>query len=95
MNAVNGNGHGVHLPPAEPPADEVGEALHLLAYARAQLLAAESAVRRAHQLAGYAGGETASMTTRVMVRVREYTASCWRAEVTHLERIARDMGLEP
>ena len=86
----------LHMPPAEPPSPEVAEVLHLLATARTKLQEAQRDEQRANQLAGYAGGtELASMTTRVMQRVRTYATSCWQAEVTNLEHVARSMGLDP
>jgi hypothetical protein len=84
---------GVVLPPPEPPRPDVQEVLALLRYASSQLSAARYKVGRAKQLASYS--EPASMTTRVMLAVREYEASLWAAEIEALENQARALGVAP
>jgi len=81
------------MPLPEPPAPDVAELQALLHQARAQLQRAQLFLARAEQIASYSA--PASMTTRVMQRVRAFEVECWAGEVDQLVQRAHALGIEP
>ena len=81
-----------HLPPAEPPADDVDQVLELLRIAREQLQGAGWRLDRVAYLRAL--GERDAMALRVLIRSREHEAELWAGEVRALEERARALGLQ-
>lgn len=89
---------GLHLPPAEPPADpRVDEVLHALQVAKEMHAGARERLLRVDQMRdrGMRLGQRDSMTLRVLHAARVHEVELWDAEIDGLLEQARALGLQP
>lgn len=85
----------LHLPPAEPPAEDVQAVREMLQTAREQLEAAEARLRRVEQLDHPYLRPTARMLARVITATRQREVELWVQELGWIEDEARRLGIQP
>jgi hypothetical protein len=87
----------LHLPPVEPPAEDVERVLDQLRFAHEQLAAAQERAHRAQLFVerGAVLGHRDSIVLRVMLAARSHEVDLWAEAISELVDEARKLGLQP